>query len=380
MSFLALLAALYGLGCALSQSLMSLAGTMAVGTLIVLGVRRRSVKTWPRAERVALGAGLIWVAFSALNLGLRPADEHTLHTLGNLPLLLVPLAALTSLAGSRERGLRAALTLTAVALAVSVGIGVWQFVHGMPAQGLLHNPIYYSYNLLPALVAFAEIALGRVPAAGFSRRAAFALVIALWLGIALSVSRMPLLCATLYLAVRALPMARERWGTLRTFGVLLALAAAAGLGVARNELLREKFTRSLSAHDVSREWRERAWAHSFELFRGSPLIGVGPERNAIDPARQPEFTGHWIPNHRYYAHSIYLQSLADNGLLGTLLLLTFWTALGVASPAARPLLILMVFAGLTENIFNNSKAAHALYFYAFLLVLLGRPLREPRAS
>jgi O-antigen ligase len=380
MSFLAILTALYGLGCALSQSLMSLAGTMAVGTLIVLGVRRRPVKTWPRAERVALTAGLTWVAFSALNLGLRTADEHTLHTLGNLPLLLAPLAALTSLAGPQERGLRRALTLAAIALAVSVGIGAWQFAHGMAAQGLLHNPIYYGYNLLPALAAFTEIALGRVPTAGFSRRAAGALVAGLWLGIALSISRMPLLCATLYLAVRALPMARERWGTTRTLGALFALAAVASLGVARNELLREKFTRSLSTHDVSREWRERAWAHSFELFRNAPLMGVGPERNAIDPARQPEFTGHWMPNHRYYAHSIYLQSLADNGLIGTLLLLTFWIALGVAAPPARPLLILMAAAGLTENIFNNSKAAHALYFYAFLLVLLGRPLRESRAT
>lgn len=367
---------LYGAGCGVSQSLMSLGGAaFAFFALLrapkVFALRR----TEPWVFR-AYALGLAWTAFSLANLLLRPWDGRSAHTLGAIPLLLVPLAAFPALTFSPG----AVLWTTVAGLAASLIKGAWQFFAlGEPATAFLRNPIYLAYNLLPAVIFFGEYALRPVHRDRFPGRAAGATSISSTFGIFLTLTRTALTTAFAYFGLRALPALRRRAGGR---GLAIVLLLLVGAGVSAYRLfppVREKVDRTFSANDPSREWRLKAWRYNWELFLASPIVGTGPERNGILPSAMPEYQGHWAPQQLYFAHSVYLQSLADSGLVGTLLFLAFWGALALASPALRPLLAAVAFAGLTENIFNNSKAAHAVFFYALLTLAFERRRRDGSA-
>jgi O-antigen ligase len=136
--------------------------------------------------------------------------------------------------------------------------------------------------------------------------------------------------------------------------------------------LREKFHRSFRSNDPSRVWREVAWKYNFELFESHPAFGVGPEKNGIDVARMPQYAGHWQPGVLIFAHSVYLQILAEAGFVGFALLIAYFVSLALLGGPAQAVIAVSAVAAITENTLNNSKAAHALYFYVLLALWLSR--------
>ncbi|MBS1983467.1 MAG: O-antigen ligase family protein [Bdellovibrionales bacterium] len=372
--------AIYLVGCGVSQSLMSLGGGLfaALGFFTALRLLRKSA---PVHERRAALVTLLWVVFCIANLLVRVFDNRTGHTLGRIPLLFVPLAGFSLSFASSQKWKAPILKLTVLAVGASALEAASDFfMHGVPGVGLMRNPIYLAYNLLPAFVFFGEVLARRIHAEGFnSKWAALGASLAL-LGIFCSVSRVPLACALAYLLFRWAPELRRRRGNRALWLSSLAILL---LGTATYQLsprMQEKFNRSFSESDPSRIWRIKAWEHNWSLFLEHPLAGVGPEKNGIAPESAPEFQGHWSPGHLYFAHSIYLQSLADSGLVGTLLLIGIGVTLALAEPTTAPLLVTMAVAGLTENIFNNSRAAHALLCYLLLTIALARRQWRPVES
>jgi len=330
----------------------------------------------PKARRLYLLA-IAWILFSIVNLLARGWESRTMHTLGHLPYLLIPLLALKS--NFEEPKLARILAFSSVALSVSVGISLyyWGF-RGLPGAGVFRNPIYYAYAIFPAFLFFGELARKDKKLGFFTPRlSAFSCLLA-FLGIVLSESRMILASALAYLFCAFLPKLLRRYGLKAAVIVVLSLGATATAIYSTQIRVQEKVQRTkYLLRDPSTHWRLMAWKHNWKLFADSPLVGTGAERNGIDVAKQPELAGHWDPGYLIFAHSIYFQSLADSGLVGTILYFGFFTFFAVFFPEARLYLALMGFVGLTENIFNNSKAALPFYYYLLLIVLA---LRKERAS
>lgn len=357
--------AVYGLGVGTSQSLMSLMGGLfslggAVVAVRVLIDERRDWQT-----RLCTVAALSWLLFMVLNLLLREWQPRSLHTLGHLPYVLIPLSAFASTQLS-PRASHFVFGACGLAVFAASGLALYQyFFLGSVALGLMKNPIYFAYNIFPAFLFFAELSQ-RHHASMRLRLFLWATAFAALIGILLSENRMAWLCTALYLVVRGLPLLRRRWG-VKSLWAAAALSLVVIFALYQSQdRFREKFERSFSSQDPSRVWRFKAWTHNLALFRAHPIVGVGPERNAIDVDKSPELQGHWLPGRLYFAHSVYIQSLADSGIVGTTLLFAFLTLFGLCFPGAQIYLLFMGFMALTENIFNNSRAAHAFYFFLLL--------------
>lgn len=352
----------YGLGSSLSQSLMSVGGT-----LCTLWALFYSVRTWnrfTRGEKVFISVLWAWVLFSIGNLLLRPWDERSLGTLKDLPYL-----GILALALWREKKRSGFLILQICTLAQlsSLLLTLYQwFILRFPGGGFFGNSAYFGYNQFFALLGFGEY-LWAQKARDPSRAWAWGGFATALLSLALSETRYVWFLAALYIVARMFPLLWRQWGPKK---LLLLVGGLTVLGVALyffEPRIREKVGRTFAAQDLSRTWRLKAWAHNWELFQSSPLVGVGPERNYIDTARDTNLAGHWDPGHAIYAHSIYFQSLADNGLVGTALLLVSLALLAWRVPHLRIYLLFFALAGVMENIFNNSKVAHAFFFYAIIL-------------
>lgn len=365
MTFITLL--LYAVGCGVSQSLMSLGGGLCAAIVVWEAARTRLRTLTPR-ERAAVALGFAYTVTASINLLCRPFDDRTGQTLGRLPLVLVPLLPLfVRVSASQFRWIvRAALA----GLAISVARAGWEFFHDhRAATSFMKNPIYLAYNLLPATLFFGELG-GRAGLGG--------LAMSLF-GLVTTVSRTALSCALAYLAMRWAPRALKAGA--RGAGLVLLLLVAGGITAYRwSPLFQAKIDQTLSSEDPSRHWRQVAWSYNAHLFAENPVWGVGPERNGIDVAKQPEFAGHWQPGHLYFAHSAYLQVAAESGLVGLITFFGLWIALAWAAPAVRPFMIVMGAAAITENLFNNSRAAHAFFFYALMTLLAARPREAPRGS
>ncbi len=369
---------IYGVGCALSQSLMSLGGTLAV--LLFVGESLDALRTgsWREArglERAGWAVGLAWTTFLVARLLLAPPSPNFEHALGALPLFIIPSLALFPKARARAAAALPKVVLwTGVAYAVSACFGTVQvlFLGERSAFGFLRNPIFFAYNLLAALVFFTVWAQSK-------DRRYWALLGLLSIALLLSASRVAALVGFGFLAFYAVPRAYRRIG-MRP--ILLGLALLVGLGTwqySTNKYWRSKLRQGLRIQtSQSLKGRKVVWKHNWELFLEHPWTGVGFENNALDTSSTAyrRWRHMWPPGLSIYAHSIYFQALAESGLLGSALWGSQLVTLGLALPPTRPLLAVLLLGGSTENVFNNSKAAHAFFFFLLLLGLMRRASTE----
>lgn len=371
--------AVYAFGVGSSQSLMSLgAALLCLWALYGLG-QKSSENPRPRSEKIALILGVVYVLFMILNLLMRSPDSRTWHTLGHLPYFLIPLLALCPRRTPQPRWTQPdwIWATAAVVTALAGLVAIYQYgILGIPALGLMRNPIYFAYNIFPAFIFFAECAY-RISASPRLKVGMITIAALAGIGVLLSENRMTWIGLALYLVWRIVPLLWARGGVRLLAGLsLIGLLLSVGLYHTQPRL-QEKLQRTFSQNDPSRTWRFRAWEYNWSLFRQAPLLGTGAERNGIDIERQPEMAGHWHAGRIYFAHSVYLQSLADSGLIGSLLLLATLITYAYCFPATQFFLILMALTALTENIFNNSRAGHAFYLYLLLSALyLPSPLRK----
>lgn len=364
------LAFVYGAGVHLSISLSALASVLIC--LLALWMVREAeapLRNWFIVSWVLVGFQAIRLTYDW---------EHSdLEALRGLYRGVVPAAAAIVFArmwdSMRDKNVwkNTLLWFLTACLTASVLAALWKMLRsGEPGSGFLGNPIYFAYSLLPVFV-FCLENWRKAQKQNQSRGVfVFGTLIALS-GILLSQSRMVWLVTFVVFALRAPygDFLRSR----KTSLVLGLLVLGAGFAVWRQPQFQEKLDRTMSlASDPSWQWRTKAWDFNWKMFKENPIFGVGTERNAIDVAHDTDLAGHWLPGHKIFAHSIYLQTLSEGGiaLVG---ILAIWGLLALtAAPSIWPLALAFLLSGLTENILNNAKAAHAWLFYCALFVCLSR--------
>ncbi len=309
----------------------------------------------------------MWVLFSIANLYLHPLDDKTTSTLARLPYLGI-LALCVNRSWPRHREWILKLAVLGLAPAVLLSLYHW-FFRNLSGSGFFGNSAFYAYNLFFAFLFFCEglrrpEALSPLPRPWFYAGAILSLT-----GILFSETRFIWLLVIIYMLFLGLPWIKERWGFRAVILVLTLGTAVAGGLYLKEPRIQEKMFRAFYSTDASRDWRFRAWEHNWTLFKSQPLTGVGPENNGINTARDTQYAGHWNPGYEIYAHSIYFQSLGENGLIGSLILFAALALLAFTVPALRIYLIFFALAGVMDNIFQNSKVVHAFYFYALLTCL-----------
>lgn len=381
---------IYAVGVGLSQSLMSLGGSF-FALFALLSLLPKSFSLFKR-EKTTFYLGLGLVAFLYIHLLLLPADRTFADASGIIPLLLVPLGGyyladtLKKLEPIKlQKYLKTLIIISGICASFSSLLALYQIlISGHPGVALFHNPIYLAYNLFPAFIFFCELI--RLKGANHMmlvpKSWLIFFAVATALGILASLNRMIPMAMGLYLLLRFIgPFLFQQfsgrgksfpWKTWLLFGAFGVLAVV--LLYVRSPDLREKLFRPHN-EDLSYIWRLKAWQFNWNLFVQHPFFGVGTLRNWIDTAVQTELAGHWEPNHRIYAHSIYLQMLAEGGLVGFLLFVSYWISIARQSSLLLNLVLFDLFiAGVTENITVNSKPFHALLFYSMLGIVISKTL------
>jgi O-antigen ligase len=374
--------AIYGVGVGVSQSLMSLGGTLLTGWLLYFLFKNFSrLSELSRIEKLSLASVFAYVVWTlgvwVFGVGRERGDVMALN---NLPLVAIPFVAYLV---PRQFSWRV-LCFAIGALVMSSSFAIYQgFVEARMAIAWMKNPIYLAYTLLPAVVALAWIAVS-AEALGISRKKLRVVVLPTLLlaygALIATNSRMALAVATLMIAVVLVPWAWRRFSKVAILGVLLV-----GFGLMSSEYIRKPYVRqrvasALDPQDLS--WRGRffAWEQNIAIIREHPVTGVGPRQNAILMRDHPEWQPLWGADVAIFAHSLYLQTLAESGLVGFLLLVAAYVGLAVARPQARLALISLALGGLTENVFTNSKPLHAHLFWILMMALLPMTLREKARS
>lgn len=392
--FLIVSLCIYGVGAALSQSLMSFGGTLVVIAFFIgLGTsfKERRFSDLSKCEKISIFTGLFFVALSLIHLLWVRDPSQIPEALKNLPLFLVPLAALFPLnrRNLNDKDLKNIILVTAVAYLVSCvySISMVALGHTGRAVGFFGNPIFYAYNLLAALSFFVYLATrnpqlvhGMCPIVpGLSKRL-FHYLLSLLLLITLTMTSSRTASATgllVWLFYVATAPSKYRKYVLGSGLLLISLSSVTLYqtspkfkGKMRNILRGRLFK------DRSWQGRLTAWEHNWNLVQTNPLLGVGYQQNYIDSSDSPELKKHWKPGFHIYAHSIYLQSLAESGFVGSGLLLASYGTFVAQSPASLPLAAALLMGGSTENIFNNSKAAHAFFFFLLLAGLVSQSTKR----
>jgi putative inorganic carbon (HCO3(-)) transporter len=109
----------------------------------------------------------------------------------------------------------------------------------------------------------------------------------------------------------------------RIMGVVLVLVVILAAVFLAPEAYRDRLRSSLHPEeDPTASMRLTLWKSGMRMFLDHPLLGVGPGNFASEFASQYDVStrvsGMWAP------HSIYVQSLSELGLLGTLPLIVLW--------------------------------------------------------
>jgi O-antigen ligase len=356
--------AIYGIGIGVSQSLMSLGGTLfAIWGLVFLW---KNLKGDGIPSKLALSS-LLLVIFHLTGVLLRDRDRVFGRALELIPLYFVPLGILTLHKHFDETyktyAAKVLNSLTMLSVSVSCCYAIYQFLFlKVPGIAFFNNPIYLAYALLPVFLLYLWKMYQPHSSHNFRLKGFVFLV---FLGLIATQNRVTPLVALLAIFSLELKKIRtEKFFSAKKY--LLAFSAAlafAALGFALNPTLREKLSRPIGMQDPSASARVTVWKENFSLFLHEPLTGKGYLKNGIDTAERTEYQNHWSPGTLIYAHSVYLQILAEGGILG-FLLLGFWlyTLMKIDRGVFFVVLFFFLIAGITENITVNSKPFHAFLF------------------
>lgn len=374
---------LYGLGCAVSQSLMSIGGSLfALGCMVALAPQHWL--EFSKAQKSAASLTLLWIIYSCCNLLFRENTDQTMHVLGRLPLLLVPLFGFVApVRWLKKEWLGALLFLMGVGYIAATGQAAYQFsVEGIKAQGFFGRSIHFAYAMFFAFVFFFELWIRKMTFGRFRPFFSAGLACVIGLSILLAASRGIWAVTVLYCGVRMGPQFLKNRKSWPVFLCVFAVVVGALVFGFKSNPSYRKTLQSLSNLTSHPTYNTRIalWEYNLKTFRKSPWFGTGPERNGIDSAKVKAFAHRLPPGYVHFAHNIYLQSLADSGIIGTVLFFSVWFVLALAHPLTGTLLLMAALAGLTENIFNASRVFHPLYFYTLLSLWIVRAREKKRTD
>lgn len=291
---------------------MSTAGMeIALGALLVLGLRRWRTAWAAPSGPPALALALVWVLAV-------PASGDLHEGLGHA-WVLAPLLALPGLAvpgWARTAGLASAVLAAAWA--------VWQRVGGVDGTGGLSHHLTLAYALLPPLAV-----------AVASRRWAVAGALLLGIGATDSSGALPAAVTAMAVAMGAIP---STWGALAGATVTLGLIA----GFADPEELRQ---------------RAVLWTGGLSLLSGGP-VGPGGYAAATVVPYDRLSPGFWFPNH---AHDSVIELAAVLGPagLGAMGWLA-WTGLTRAPRGASAAWAGVLVGALTQDVLGDLEVIRAV--------------------
>lgn len=253
------------------------------------------------------------------------------------------------------------------------------------AAGFLSHPLLFAHNVM----LFAVLAFGlAMRTLDFDRSQAIKWMICSILAvicIICSGSRFPLFVTLFLIAatgLRSLAKSRKFW------------LAATLLVVALFSFERATIDRYLEVFANSElSWEEREprlifWKVHWAMFQDHPIVGLGYNTRREHRAEYYEREGYGQIERQYSAHNIYLQSMADSGLLGlaalsSLLIGIAWAAGFVWRRTAMSGLALVALAtvltGLLQNNLRDSTFLFSLWM-CFAMVLVSRYQAQKRSS
>jgi len=391
----------YMIGIAVSQSLMSLGSTLlALGFFFLLFERlldpdeRRELLGSSKTERCALAGIILYTIFGAVQLwrirsqnisleisGLNAENAFEWSGLKHLPLFCIPFLPVLlkkSMKPFSRAALRNAGLLYAAAFLASCLFAIYQAsVEGVMAIAWMKNPIFLAYNLLFQVLMIAVI----IPQLSKSYRAGASVLIALgMLAIFATNSRMASLCVVVLIGLIS---GRWAWKNLSKKWIIMGVVAMSTFGISeyvRKPYVQDRVHNALNFDSPSWRGRLKAWDHNLEIIRDNPLTGVGPMHNGLYTRDLNGFwQGLWGDNVVIYAHSLYLQWLAESGVIGTLLIMAALGCLALTFPYLKWPLLALLISGLTENVLTNSKPLHAFLGTTLVIGLLSQLgyLRQP---
>ncbi len=216
--------------------------------------------------------------------------------------------------------------------------GTWQFVSGSNtvwglgrgadyvhrASGSYANPNNFA-GLLELLLplAVATVLAGRMKALGRILLIYASLV--MLAGLALTFSRGGWLAAGAGMGVVLAVLVRRRdhrWPAVICLAILILGAAALAI---ENRTLQKRIETSHDLDPGSRNSRPHIWKAALAMWRDHPWFGVGP---AHFSERFKQYRTWWVHGEPVYAHNDYLNTLADWGVAGTLVITVPWILLG----------------------------------------------------
>lgn len=240
---------------------------------------------------------------------------------------------LVALAFLLHRGAFEAMTVTApVTLALIAALGLARYLgvelpqeaHGFaqihPGNGRFSGPIG-DPNFFGALLAFATpLAIFQsYNARGAARLVGWGLVLVLLLfGLAATQSRGGMLALLVGCALLTLSMSRPQIVVTALMGVLAVVAVSATLSEAQMDRIRGVADLAVQGGTIDRatEGRLASWRVAWETFLEHPLLGIGPGNFNLYYQDLALELGLIFRGEGRSAHSLYLEQLAEVGVIG----------------------------------------------------------------
>ncbi len=198
---------------------------------------------------------------------------------------------------------------------------VWNFIrpetYSRRGSGTFINPnnfAGYVAVLLPMMMAV--VMAGRVSVT--TRFLAGYAALMFLVGLAVSASRGGLLAAGGGLLALVFLLLRQKPFRLPAL-ILLAVLVLGGFAVLSQATLTQARFQQMQTTSMDRDGRFLLWQSAEEMWRDNLWVGVGPGHyDAVFPQYRPDILQQRKP---YFAHNEYLNTLADYGLIGALLVL-----------------------------------------------------------
>lgn len=286
------------------------------------------------AGRVAVAALLGLAAWTALSLLWAPLGEAADEDLWRMALYAA--ALLLAVAAFRERWVARALELALALLALVVvgygllgDLGVLNLTSSFAADGRLDQPLSY-WNAMGALAAVGVVLCGRIAIDRTRvvslRVAASAALLPLVAGLYLTYSRGALAAVGLGLVTLALvvPEARPLWARVGRgwrlvvgWGAVVLLAGTLVLVAVDRASPPARGATAQRFADIGSN-RADYWRVAVGSFAGAPLQGVGTAGFRVEWLRERD-----VAEGAVDAHSLYLETAAELGLVGLALLAGF---------------------------------------------------------
>jgi len=259
-------------------------------------------------------------------------------------------------------------------------LGEHRFSYGVyRISGFMGHPLSFAYNIV--LFSCLIIALLQTQLASqlWVKRSLGIILTCMIFTLLISGSRWPLAVLGVAVAITHYRVILQWWQrAILGFALVLTVLVWEGSFFGRMQ--------ELSGDWVSLEQRfDRLsfWRVHLEIFKDQPVLGVGVAARNASLADYYDRLGYAHLERRYNAHNIFLQTLADSGILGLAILITFlWYLLKTVKTQGPPWLfrgVLMlvtasVIAGMMQNVFRDT--VFIIGFWLCLLILIAHAATE----